>query len=221
MKKILLVGFQRSGTTFLRRLFTSHPEVKTIFHEIFLLKRYFNKQQLQSRIHFDINNFNWGEKVPYYPSARKKPIILYCNEWLNIFEKEARIIHIIRHPYDVSFSSLKTFKNPIHKSIDYYKRSVCHLFKNLEKKENCLNVKYENILINDEVMIPRLFSFCGLDPKIDYKKILLNQNKEQYRKINVDRVFSYKSENISEMKKFELDNILNKLNEIEGPEYTL
>ena len=76
--KILIVGFQRSGTTLLRRILHSHPEVRRIFHEEFLLKKCPTKDSLHRYLmNYDIfpDEDNWGEKVPFYPSARKIPIL--------------------------------------------------------------------------------------------------------------------------------------------------
>jgi hypothetical protein len=214
--KILIVGFQRSGTTLLRRLLNNHPEVKTILHEEFLLKNLTNKKQIIKKVGFDIDNFNWGEKVPYYPSARKIPIINYCNMWYELFGNNSRISHIIRHPYDVALSSLKTFNKEIEKSIDFYKNIVPYAFSEINKLPNVLTLKYENFLLNDNIVIPKIFSFCNIDSKIDYNKILSKSNKEIYRKLNRDRIFSYKKE--KNIIKYNLENLL-VLNSIDGPEY--
>jgi len=90
--KILIVGFQRSGTTLIRRLFAMHPEIKLLAHENFFLAKYGNnKKKISTHIHnwkqVNIDKDNWGDKTPYYPNIRKIPVRKYCDMWLDMFFK--------------------------------------------------------------------------------------------------------------------------------------
>lgn len=216
--KILVVGFQRSGTTLLRRLLACHPEIKRMFHEVCLMNKYKSKKELKTSMKFDIENVTWGEKVAYYPSVRKTPVYKYCEKWQKTFPEDNCIIHIIRNPYDVCISNKKTFGQPIDKSIEMY-QIVSNITPKIQKLKNVLTLKYENLLLNQEGVIPHIFEFCGVSPNINYEKHLMKNNKESYRKINSERAFSYKNEKI----KFDYDfsNDFKILNEFEGPKYEL
>ena len=118
--KILLVGFQRSGTTLLRRILQVHPEIHRVFHEPFLLNITKTKDQvLQFAQKNGISNplkETWGEKVPYYPAVRKHNVVKYCEKWNEYFGKESIIIHIVRHPYDIANSVVKKYKHETKKT---------------------------------------------------------------------------------------------------------
>jgi len=116
--KILVIGFQRSGTTLLRRLIDLHPNVLWILHETRLLSKegLTNVNVISRYIKNNISNAesykfatilkkNWGEKLPWYGNGSN--IIYYANKWSNIFRDESKIIHIVRHPIDVALSNVE------------------------------------------------------------------------------------------------------------------
>jgi len=85
--RILITGFQRSGTTLLRRLVTMHPKVRSIMHEEFLLVKHSDASSVQR---FVKNRKikpeeNWGDKTPYYPNIRRIPVKTYFEKWVDIF----------------------------------------------------------------------------------------------------------------------------------------
>jgi len=103
--QVLVTGFQRSGTTLLRRLLQLHPEIKKVFHEQVLLKREprMLKVYLRSKkVH--VKRDNWGEKVPYYNKIKTEPVERYLRDWMTRFSIRGKIIHIVRHPYDTANS---------------------------------------------------------------------------------------------------------------------
>ena len=105
------------------------------------MKKFKEKKELinflyNSDIDPDIDN--WGEKVPYFPSARKYPIVKYCKEWNSFFGEKARILHIVRNPYDVALSNVKKFKtiNTIEKPLNIYKKIVPTAIEEISKMKN-------------------------------------------------------------------------------------
>lgn len=220
---ILIVGFQRSGTTLLRRLTQLHPQVKRIFHEQFLIKHCSTKDILLDYVKKSINTKkdNWGEKVPYYPSARKYPILRYCQKWEEYFGDNSRILHIIRHPYDVAFSNVKKFKNikSIEKPITIYKNIMPISVTEIDKLNSTFSFKYEDLLLNSDEMMFKIYKHCGLNPEFDFKKKMLDIKNKRYQKIDPKRAFAYKKKEIN--KNYELDPVIEIINKIDGPKYEL
>lgn len=219
--KILIIGFQRSGTTLLRRIIQVHPQVRRIFHEHFLLNKY-NKVTLQKFLEkygVDFKNDTWGEKCPYYPNIRKNPVIKYCEKWNEYFGKESRIIHIVRHPYDVTFSIMKKNKNV--KKFDIPVKMYCSKLSKTVPEilnlKNTITIKYENLLQNSEVVVPLLYDFCGLDKDVDFRKLLLRLRNPKYQTINTVRAFDYRNKNVNTQ--VDLTDVLNIINKIDGPKY--
>ena len=132
--KILIIGFQRSGTTLLRRMLHGHPEVRRMFHEEFLLKKCQSKDSLYKYLinhKISPDKDTWGEKVPFYPSVRKISVLKYCDIWNDYFGEDARILHIIRHPIDVAFSIDKMYRNQsFNTALRVYKKLCQRLFRN-------------------------------------------------------------------------------------------
>lgn len=85
--KILLTGFQRSGTALLKHVIRNHPDVKKIFHENCLLNK--GLPYIESICNFDINKETWGEKLPWFEIKPIKKyngtIFQYCEDWIELF----------------------------------------------------------------------------------------------------------------------------------------
>jgi len=221
--QILIYGFQRSGTTLLRRLIQLHPDVKKVFHEQLVLRRLSpNPKMLKIYLRsFNINikNDNWGEKVPYYKTAKKESPVKYCKTWLETFKRQGKIVNIIRHPYDTAFSIVKKYggiKN-INKPLRIYNNVVPKVLKALEGNDCVLNIKYEDLLINTDKIIYQIYEFCGLDPDIDYKKRMKQITNLKYQTINPKRAFAYKNKKFK--KKVDITKIINLLNKVDGVRY--
>ena len=79
--KILIIGYQRSGTTLLRRLIQAHPAVYKMYHERWILCEDDFKKP---------NESVWGEKIAYSYSWEedefdKPAIVAYCEMWKKEF----------------------------------------------------------------------------------------------------------------------------------------
>lgn len=221
--QILIYGFQRSGTTLLRRLIGLHPDMKKVFHEQLVLRR-LDPNPIMLRIYLrsfglNIKNDNWGEKVPYYKTAKKESPVKYCQKWLDTFQKHGKIIHIIRHPYDTASSIVKKYKNiiSVNDPLKIYRNIVPKVLKTLDGHDCVLNVKYEDLLMNPDETVYEIYDFCGLDPDIDYKKKMKQIQNSKYQTINSKRAFAYKT--IKFKTSVNLHGIINLLNQIGGVEY--
>ena len=192
--QILIIGFQRSGTTLLRRLLGCHPDVRKMFHEDFLLNQFGNRESLLKYLR-DLNinpyNDNWGEKTPFYPSIRKKSVKKYTKTWNKYFGKTSRILHIVRHPYDVGRSIKAKYKNQsILGALRTYNRAMPHIVDVLKSAPRCYSFKYEDLLLHPEKQIPKIMNFCQLRP-FDYEARLAKFANPKYQKLDPSRAFAY------------------------------
>jgi len=223
--QILIYGFQRSGTTLLRRLLSVHPEIKRMVHEQAVLKRLKpNPRMLPiylKNLGIDMKKDIWGEKVPYYTTAKAVNPVEYCKLWLSTFKKKGRIVHIIRHPYDTAFSILKKYKRPkrIEAPLGIYKKVVPRVLKFLDGNKHVLNIKYEDLLMNPDETMHLIYEFCGVDPTIDYKSRIRKLKNKKYQAINPDRAFAYKKQKFEA--KVDLKEVIDLLNEIDGVKYNI
>lgn len=187
--KILVIGFQRSGTTLLRRIIQYHPDIIKCFHERWVLNN--------PKLYDNLYDYNWGEKIPWYGSS--KNTIDYANRWLDLFKTNARIIHIIRHPEDVAISNFK-FKAFNKKST----KNKCEMSVAKLQKEFINNKYYKEILFEDLVMdsfkiTTEIFKFCQLNNSKKTINEIISPGKEKWRyfnNINSNRALAYKNNHI-------------------------
>ena len=208
----------------MRRLLQLHPQVSRIYHELFLLKICQNKPALLKYVSnkgVNPKQDNWGEKVPYYPSARKYPIIKYCQQWEKYFGKSSRILHIVRHPCDVALSNVAKFKNinNVGQPIKTYKGIVPRAIEEIDKLKTSFTFKYEDLLTNQDEMMYKIYQHCGVTPDFDFKeKMKLIKNK-RYQSIDPSRAFAYREQNLKW--KYDLNSVIESLNKVEGIKYDL
>lgn len=214
MKRIFITGFQRGGTTLLRRLVHSHPEVECIIHERRILNRVktFDKKTINKVIknykawEGDVDG-NWGEKIPWN-SATGSEIITYINKWRQAFTENGKYINIIRNPADVGASNAKLgWLHPTIVNNSWWK-STPKVIKFVEDLGG-LNIVYENLLLKPKEVLREIFIYCGLsytEEVLDYLTGLDRQALRYFNKIDASRAFV----NISEKDKSVYMNFVKK-----------
>jgi len=219
---ILITGMQRSGTTLLRRIFTIHPQVRHIFHESFFLSKFKTSKLLNAHMKsIDINpkQKRWGEKCPYYPNIRRIRPEEYCETLHEWYPKKFRVVHIIRHPIDIAKSNVEKFKyiKSVHAPLRMYKSIVPRIINNFEKLPYIIQIKYEDLLLNPDIVIPEIYEFCNLKSDINFRKKLKKLKNPIYQQLNSDRAFAYKQG--KQGIKLEFSDVFEVTNKIKGPKY--
>jgi hypothetical protein len=237
--KVQVMAFPRSGTTLTCRTFRRHKDMEAMFFEKILLlpKRNRTKKDLIRKYPVFAPGRNCGEKNIYgkahFGKTPMRPTdltpIQYCRKWNKFFGKEARLVQIVRHPYDVWNSMiLKLFirrgwEAGIIKRMKSYFDFFPKYVNEMQKFPNCLSIKYEQFILHPDKTLKTLYSFCNLDTSnIQYEPMKISKvfwyktkgfevdtNKKvmKYR----DAFFSVVNENIGDTLKV--------LNKIQGPNY--
>lgn len=221
--RILVVGFGRSGTSLLRRLIQAHPRVQKMYHETGLMGRA-NWKAILKRNHVSLSG-SWGEKIPFYFRRPKKggfggTILDYCKEWNRRFTPDARIILIVRHPMDVAISAGKRWAKSTSKAMKKQKKLLPMVVGGVQKLPNSMIVKYEDLLLDTERSLAKIYKFCKLDPS--YASKGFNEDRTRFGKgeknlLKSHRVFAYKREDKLSGVRFK--ELLDLLNDIEGVDY--
>jgi len=198
---IFITGFERSGTTLLRRLLRQHKDIVEVFHENAFLSKENYINEIKSVLEHDPYLCNWGEKIPYYSlKATKgdKPIKEYVNEWVRASNEDYRIIHILRNPIDVAISGKRTFGKDLKRTLINHDKSVYDLMKFLEDKKS-MNVKYEELVLNTDLILKNIFKFCGLSYDENEIRLISNSKRDKLRYfdgVEKSRAFAYKNDEL-------------------------
>lgn len=198
--RIFVTGFQRSGTTLLRRLLHNHPEIECMIHERRIMNLIKTKDDVAKVVKMYKKwegsvNGNWGEKVPWQDTSGKE-IISYCKKWNNIFVGDnPKIIHIIRNPISIGLSNVKLGWFPtIDKVIHYWNLSIPDVVSYMNTIDNGLTIIYEDLVINKRDVLDRVYRFCGLDHSDSVLNKACSFGREELRyfdKVEPSRAFSY------------------------------
>lgn len=168
---------------------------------------------------------NWGEKIPFYFRKPKKggfkgTILEYCLEWNRRFLPEAKIVFIVRHPMDVAISAGKRWAKSTIKAMEKQKKLLPMVIGGVRKLPNSMVIKYEDLLLDTEKSLARVYKFCKLDSL--YVSKGFNKDRTRFgtggkNLMKPQRVFAYKRE--SKLSHVNFKELLNLLNTIEGVKY--
>ena len=211
MVKILITGFRHSGTTMLHQLVKAHPQVGFIENEESLIE--FDKPKnwmlmIASKKVPNMKKFSWGEKIPW--GTRKEDVngqraIRMTKKWLKFFKGKARVLHIVRHPFDVAMSGSGKIGK---KDWKFITTSVPKVIDFMNTSPKCGIIKYEDLVIRPRAHLINIFEFLGLKSDLRTVDKILN-TPLKFGKINSDRAFAFKNKKIN--KKFEYNELIGRV----------
>ena len=202
MVKILITGFKHSGTTLLHNLIKDHPQVGWIEFEEALIEYDKSPQWILAMAQnsgVNLKNEAWGEKLPWGTREndwKAKRAIMFTKKWLHYFRKEARVLHILRHPLDVALSRYPSKSSVNNTKIDkkmlqYYLNSVPQYLGFIADQKYCATVVYEELLERPDIMLWNVFHFLNLDKNPNTIRNIIAHNN-----IDRSRAYAYKGKGI-------------------------
>jgi hypothetical protein len=230
--KVLIIAFPRSGTSLLCRIIEKNPEMEKMYFETNMMKRVGTPRE-RTLNQVLPKGKNVGEKVIYERNlmgTNGPTPTEYCQLWNKRFKREARIIQIIRHPYDAWNSLLmkkyiaRRIENAILRMEKLYFRYIPSSFDEISKIKNCLTIKYEDLIMNPDVIIPKIYKHCELDINYKMKENMLRRKVFLYKrtgfKIHDKRLAKQKNEFMKIMSE-NIEECLENLNRFPGLEYEI
>lgn len=158
----LILGYERSGTTMLRRLMSMHPDLPCfIVHErsevLFGCK---TKEQLIRKL----PNIIAGQKIPYTDKIRPRKAL---KKFLGFFP-EASVIHIIRDPIGAINSQVRRYKRDQKRCVGMYFGSVPSTKTLIDSLPNQLEVHYDKLISNPMEQLDLIYRWMGqeVDPDL-------------------------------------------------------
>lgn len=212
--QILVIGFEGSGVSILRRMLSIHPEISGVFSNKKILYNFKDISELTNYMERRFRNSekNWVEVVSFYDD---NDIVEYCRKWIDMFGDKSKIIHILRHPYDVALTLSKKNNNNYYTLVDCmetYKNIMRIVIPKLSNIKNILSIKYEDLLLSPDEIISDIYYYCGMSTDIDIRTALLSTNKPKFiNSLDTSGVFmhKYKSKIISPINLTGLINVIN------------
>lgn len=181
IEPILITGFERSGTTLLRRLVSMHPILKDdLIHESQKLLKYKTPEEALEKYKIEtkqagqclgsISSIKSGEKVPYVDS---KFIIKYIKKW-KLFWPDSIIFHLLRDCNACALSAYKTFSKDPKQTEKLYIKNVPIIIEFLKNYNNVHTIKFEELVGNSEKTLKRIYAIIGYIPDDECMHKILN-----------------------------------------------
>ena len=190
---IFILGMPRSGTTLIEKIVSSHSNVSSISEANFIpekISKYIGKdfdilkEFLNSNFQLEYNQFIKSFNIKNNIIVDKTLTNFWYLGFIKIFFPKAKIIHTFRNPKDNCLSIYENvFDFPEGWNSDQLELAEYYLiYKDLMKfwnelfKDSIHNVEYEDLILNSEVKIKELISFCELEWEDECLEFYKNDN---------------------------------------------
>ena len=159
-KPFLVIGYQRSGTTMLRRLVSMHPGMsKGITHEGFgRLRSCKTAQEAYKTFRTPISDIEHGWKMPYTGKKNAKAII---DKYIELFGDKGSVIHIVRRPIPTINSQVVTFNANPALCIRDYSKSIPFVAEYIKKFSNVIQMSFHDIVAKPRKMVQWMYWWMG------------------------------------------------------------
>jgi len=182
MNPILILGYERSGTTLLRRIVSMHPGLDyELVHEN--AKKLYScqtrKQALRKMTYPGTQagkrtgstmSIRAGQKIPYMTLKEAKRAYKKFDSLFDTF----RVIHITRNPVGCINSQVKTFNRDPSRCVRNYFNSVPQVSKLLADHPKILRVQYEDLVGDPRHEIARIYSWVGGEVSDEHIKAVMS-----------------------------------------------
>ena len=188
---IFITGFERSGTTLLRRIISMHPALEyELIHEKKRLLKYKTAEDAVENYRMSVlqggkitgatASIVSGEKIPYRDDLVF--IMKYVERWKE-FWPDAIIIHIDRDVEAMAKSAKRVFNRNVEETIRTAWENVYKVKRFLDTHTNVIWVAYENILANPYYFVKNLYSVMGdFNENDNYiHKVVTNKETWEYK----------------------------------------
>jgi hypothetical protein len=246
--KILIIGFPRSGTSLTFRIFHDHLDIHKSFYESLILWRH-SKEAVETEFGVTddvgcVNKIIYQKPFVGSGITQEFSYINYCDLWNERYGDKAKIIQIVRHPYDqwnsiIGYRYQKenvNYNQPLYQG--GYVRDTHKMIINLRRYFSCvpeytekimsypnsLSIKYEDLVDHPESTIKKLYEFSNLDPSRSKFKERVRKRKRFYYKESGHLIDNEPSLKEYRKKYWKVMNenikrVLDAYNKIEGPKY--
>jgi len=175
---IFIIGYERSGTTLLRRLVSMHPSLDyDIVHEKpHLLMGSNSVDEAYKSMTYGVSSVRSGQKIPYVNFSRAK---LYVDKFRQLFP-DSYLMHIIRNPLKSINSQVKSFGRKAPKCIKKYFTSVPLVYEYTRSMPRSCVVCYEDLVANPREVVAGIYKWMGqeVDPEYIEKVITTREHWE-------------------------------------------
>lgn len=161
---ILVVGFERSGTTLLRRIISMCPTLEyNLIHEKWRLFAYLSAKEAEEKYFFyakqggknigGIDSILSGEKIAY--RANVKETIQYIEQFTE-FWPHGTVVHIVRNSKDCAHSAVNTFQRDYQSSVNLWNYAVPQV-----SKYTHIDIRYCDIVESPKDFVSELYAAMG------------------------------------------------------------
>lgn len=173
----LVIGYQRSGTTLLRRLISMHPGMPSgITHESWdTLRQCSSKSEAIKKLKSPGKSSpEYGQKIPYLTAKQGMEII---KKYTELFEG-TKILHITRYPEAVLSSQKRAFNADIDVNVKNYFDAVPKIHAYVDSIPGSMQVNYEQLVKKPLNYVSMIYNWMGEEVDLGIiHKIITTKNE--------------------------------------------